>query len=117
MAEGGSVAVAADVGDSAGMCWRRRWEGGKEVKGWEGRGGVDSRAWEEPVAHGPGAYVHAGIAWPLRRLGSAYLPTLNLCQPTITGYPSFHPLACLLARLSLSLSLSLRLYAKFTRLA
>lgn len=39
----------------------------------------------------PGAYVHAGIAWPLRRLGSTYLPTLNLCQPTITGYPSFHP--------------------------
>lgn len=36
----------------------------------------------------------------LAATGSAYLPTLNLCQPTITGYPSFlEPvLACLLAR-------------------
>lgn len=97
MAAGGSVAVAADVGDSAGMCWRRKegrgWKG-SEWDGWlivEREGGEEEEEEEGTGSTWPGAYVHAGIAWPLRRLGSSYLPTLNLCQPTITGYPSFHP--------------------------
>lgn len=59
-----------------------------------------------------GAYivyvVHVGIAWVLRPPRSAYLPTLNLCQPTITGSMVASFLEPVLARFG---------DAKFTRLA
>lgn len=86
------------------MCWRRRW------RGWVGEkevtvGSEERESKREEVGEGtgstwPGAYVHARYRLALAATGSAYLPTLNLCQPTITGYPSFlEPvLACLLAR-------------------
>ncbi|KAI4484322.1 hypothetical protein M0804_007778 [Polistes exclamans] len=45
-----------------------------------------------PVAHGlclSSIYLYAWCRRALAVTGSAYLPTLNLCQPTITGYPFF----------------------------
>lgn len=43
----------------------------------------------KPVAHGPVPTCTPVSLGLCGELGSAYLPTLNLCQPTITGYPSF----------------------------
>lgn len=89
------------------MAWvgrkRTRW---RERKRWDRVGCVG-----KPAAHGPVPTCTPVSLGPCGELGSAYLPTLNLCQPTITGYPSFlEPVpGCLLARRCL--------YAKFTRFA
>lgn len=93
---GGSVAVAAaDVGDGAGCAGVEDGVGRKEANEVKGEGGKRRkrrsrpRRVRKPVAHGPVPTCTPVSFGPCGELGSAYLPTLNLCQPTITGYPSF----------------------------
>ncbi|KAG7191007.1 hypothetical protein KM043_007053 [Ampulex compressa] len=77
----GNVTVA-DVGDGAGCA-------GVEDGGGVRAGGGGERSFGGPVTHGPLCLHARRCRLVLVVAGSAYLPTLNLCQPTITGYPFF----------------------------
>lgn len=91
---GGSVAVAAaDVSDGAGCAGVEDGVDRKEANEVKGEGGEKGEGRlgrvRKPVAHGPVPTCTPVSFGSCGELGSAYLPTLNLCQPTITGYSSF----------------------------
>lgn len=108
----GSVAVAAaDVSDGAGCAGVEDGVDRKEayeVKEEEGRKEKEkeesSQACEETGSTWPSAYVHTGIAWPLRRTGIGVftyiesLPTYNYRLPILPRIRARLARRCLYAR-------------------